>query len=94
MSSLGNALKKSLTTRTHRVKRGGGVYFYSFFNLTISLHFCKFYQKHTVDILDPTGDQQIQLKSIMERNAVDEFLINSKLVGKDVLLCVIIFICD
>ncbi|KAK2964420.1 putative Large subunit GTPase 1 like protein [Blattamonas nauphoetae] len=38
--------------------------------------------RHTVDLLDQTEERQNRLVSIMERNDIDEFLVNSQMAGR------------
>ena len=83
MSGLGNALRKQLSTRKHRVAHGGGV-----FSFVITISICSFsktlLQRHTVDLHDSVDDRQDRIRSIMERNAIDEFLVSSQLAGRTV----------
>jgi hypothetical protein len=68
-------LKKTLGTKKHRVAYGGGVCLFFFLNCL---------KRHTVEILDATDERQNQLKSIMDRNSIEEFMENSQLAGKTV----------
>lgn len=56
---------------------------YRFVFLYYYFWFC-FIKRHTVDLHDSVDERQDQIKSIMERNAIDEFLVSSEMAGRTV----------